>query len=116
MTGVQTCALPIYYLLANKKVKMEHIITYFLPVLVTIALICVTISALNNIGQFGDANQLKKDSFFRILFNFVSILILLLILYAKEKDIINETYFYTLFTAVVVSLGIKMTADFINKN
>lgn len=91
---------------------MEFITTYFLLILVIIALVFVTISALKNLGQFGTADEIKKESLFRILFNFVAILILVMILYAKEKNIINETYFYTSFTGVLVSLGIKMTTDF----
>lgn len=87
-------------------------IDFFIPILVIIALVWVTVAALKNLGQFGSANELKKESLFRILFNFVSIIVLLIIVYAKEKNIINETYFYTVFTGIVVSLGIKMTTDF----
>ncbi len=89
-----------------------EMLEFVIPILVIIALVWVTVAALKNLGQFGSANELKKESLFRVLFNFVSIIVLLIIVYAKEKNIINETYFYTVFTGIVVSLGIKMTTDF----
>jgi hypothetical protein len=80
-----------------------------------VACIWVTTVALKNIGQFGNANDIKKESLFRILTNFYGVIVLLLLIGARSMDIINETYFYSLFTAIVVGLGFKMTNDYLTK-
>jgi hypothetical protein len=94
---------------------MNWIENYILPLAAIVACIWVTTVALRNLGQFGSANDLKKESFFRTLTNFFGIIVLILLISARSKDIVNETYFYSLFTAIVVSLGIKMTTDYMKK-
>ncbi len=94
---------------------MNWIGNYILPLAALIACIWVTTVALKNIGQFGSASEIKKESFFRILTNFFGIIVLVLLISARSMDIINETFFYSLFTAIVVSLGFKMTTDYLKK-
>ena len=94
---------------------MNYIEIYLLPLAAITAFVGVTTVAIKNLGQFGNADKIKKESLFRILTNFFGVIILILLISARSKNVVNETYFYSMFTAIVVSLGIKMTNDFKNR-
>jgi|SRR3989344_66086 len=87
-------------------------------VVVLIALICttvVTVSVFKYIDKVGDAEELKKITTSRALFNFYAIVMLTFIIFARALNLIDAQLFIALFVADIGGLGLKISSEILQK-